>query len=156
MTWQSQTLSFSQEAETVEFASSLAEHLKTGDTVLLNGDIGAGKSFLCRAIIRHLVQDVHDIPSPTFTLVQTYDADETEIWHCDLYRLTSADDVVELGLSDAFDVAICLVEWPDRLGDDAPVSSLTLHMQAHANHHSIYATATDVKWKNRIGHFFDE
>ncbi len=66
------------------------------------------------------------MPSPTFTLVQTYDTGAVEIWHADLYRLTHPDEVEELGLMQAFDEAICLVEWPDRLGDLAPANALTL------------------------------
>ncbi len=66
-----------------------------------------------------------DVPSPSFTLVQCYDA-TPEIWHADLYRLTHPDEVIELGLEEAFDTAICLVEWPDRLGEATPKKALLL------------------------------
>lgn len=64
------------------------------------------------------------MPSPTFTLVQVYDAGPLEIWHADLYRLGHVDEVVELGLDAAFATALCLVEWPDRLGPLAPEGAL--------------------------------
>jgi len=71
-----------------------------------------------------------DVPSPTFTLVQIYEGPNCEIWHSDLYRLSHPDDVAELGLTQAFDEAICLVEWPDRLGTLAPGDALTLKFAA--------------------------
>lgn len=98
----------------------LAAHLVPGDTVLLDGPIGAGKSHLSRAFIRARLGRMEDVPSPTFTLVQTYEDAKGDIWHADLYRLSHPDDVLELGLEDAFDTAICLIEWPDRLGPLAP------------------------------------
>lgn len=114
---------------TTQLAVALAPHLGSGDSVLLSGPIGAGKTHFARAIIqtRLAAENRHeDVPSPTFTLVQVYDAGETEIWHADLYRLTSADEVVELGLDEAFEGAITIVEWPDRLGTDRPASACSL------------------------------
>src|SRR6056297_2376404 len=106
---------------TDRLAALLAPLLVAGDVVLLSGPIGAGKTHFARALIQTRLAAqgrMEDIPSPTFTLVQTYDDEEVEIWHADLYRLTSADDVIELGLDEAFETAITLIEWPDRLGDD--------------------------------------
>ena len=111
---------------TAALAVRLGACLKPGDTLLLEGPIGAGKTHFARSLIQSRLPLPEDVPSPTFTLVQTYDADGVEIWHADLYRLTSPDDVVELGLVDAFETAICLVEWPDRLGTLAPQNALTL------------------------------
>lgn len=109
---------------TAEFARRLAPRLRAGDTLLLDGPIGAGKTHFARALITARLAAsgrAEDIPSPTYTLVQTYDDGGAEIWHADLYRLTGPDEAVELGLSDAFASAICLVEWPDRLDPaDAP------------------------------------
>lgn len=104
----------------------LARHLRPGDTVLLSGPIGAGKSHLCRAVIRARLGRAEDVPSPTFTLVQTYDHPDGDIWHADLYRLSHPDEVRELGLQDAFDTAICLIEWPERLGALAPETAIHL------------------------------
>lgn len=102
----------------------LAEHAAIGDVVLLSGPIGAGKSHLARAFIRHRLGRAEDVPSPTFTLVQTYEDAAGDIWHADLYRLSHPDEVIELGLDEAFAAAICLVEWPDRLGSLAPKDAI--------------------------------
>ncbi|MCB1367076.1 MAG: tRNA (adenosine(37)-N6)-threonylcarbamoyltransferase complex ATPase subunit type 1 TsaE [Rhodobacteraceae bacterium] len=117
--------------ETAALAVALGELLGPGDTLLLSGPIGAGKSHFARALIRSRLAEhglAEDIPSPTFTLVQTYLAGDLEIWHADLYRLTMVDEVVELGLADAFQTALCLVEWPDRLGNEAPADALHLNL----------------------------
>lgn len=97
---------------------------------MLEGQIGAGKSHLARAFILERLGREEDVPSPSFTLVQVYGAGPDEIWHADLYRLTHADEVWELGLDDAFAHAICLVEWPDRLGSQRPAVALTLRLEA--------------------------
>ena len=81
------------EEDTSRLARVLAQHLRAGDTVLLEGPIGAGKTHFCRALIRARLGRDEDVPSPTFTLVQTYDAD-VAIWHADLYRLTDRKSVV--------------------------------------------------------------
>ncbi|MDO8882765.1 MAG: tRNA (adenosine(37)-N6)-threonylcarbamoyltransferase complex ATPase subunit type 1 TsaE [Pseudotabrizicola sp.] len=106
----------------------LAERLAPGDTVLLSGPIGAGKSHLSRAIIRARLGRMEDVPSPTFTLVQTYEDPAGDIWHADLYRLSHPDEVLELGLEDAFTTAICLVEWPDRLGPHQPEDAIHISL----------------------------
>ena len=113
------------EDDTSSLAETLAGLLRAGDTVLLDGPIGAGKTHFCRAFIRARLGRPEDVPSPTFTLVQTYEAD-TDIWHADLYRLGHPDEALELGLDDAFATAICLIEWPDRLGGHLPPDALRL------------------------------
>ena len=115
------------EDATARFGGWLAGQLQGGDCVLLSGPIGAGKSHLARAFIRQRLGRMEDVPSPTFTLVQIYDAD-VEIWHADLYRLSHPDEVAELGLQDAFSHAICLVEWPDRLGNLAPEHAIRIEL----------------------------
>lgn len=108
----------------------LAGAARPGDVILLDGQIGAGKSCLARAFIRARLGSTEEVPSPTFTLVQTYEAEGGEIWHADLYRLTHPDEVWELGLDDAFETAICLVEWPDRLGVHVPPDALRIRLEA--------------------------
>ena len=84
-----------------------------------------------RALIRARLGQAEEVPSPTFTLVQVYDDAGTEIWHADLYRLSHPDDVLELGLADALARAVCLIEWPDRLGRMTPPDAghLTLSVE---------------------------
>ena len=118
------------EEDTDRLAQWLADRLGPGDTVLLSGPIGAGKSHLARAFIRARLGRFEDVPSPTFTLVQTYQADDVEIWHADLYRLSHPDEVLELGLDDAFATAICLIEWPDRLGPLAPGNAIRITLSS--------------------------
>lgn len=112
--------------ETANFAARVGACLKPGDTILLQGEIGAGKSYFARALIQSLQDFPEDVPSPTFTLVQTYETRSGEIWHSDLYRLSDPNEAEELGLTDAFSSAICLVEWPDRLAGLAPLNAITL------------------------------
>jgi tRNA threonylcarbamoyladenosine biosynthesis protein TsaE len=118
------------DADTAALGERLARAARAGDCILLEGPIGAGKSCLARAFIRALCGPAEEVPSPTFTLVQTYEADGIEIWHADLYRLTHPDEVWELGLDEAFAKAICLVEWPDRLGKHRPDGALCLTLES--------------------------
>lgn len=145
------TLRLASPEATEQLAEALAEILEPGDTILLEGPIGAGKSHFCRAAIRHLLHReglVEDIPSPTFTLVQTYAPAGTEIWHADLYRLTDPGQIVELGLDEAFETAITFVEWPDRLGAAAPRNALHVTLSAEADENLRIARihATDPRW----------
>lgn len=110
----------SSDDETDRLGRTIAPCLRPGDCLLLAGSVGAGKSHLSRAIIRARLGRMEDVPSPTFTLVQTYEDPKGDLWHADLYRLSGADDLLELGLEDAFRTAICLVEWPERLGAVTP------------------------------------
>ena len=104
------------EAATAALGRALAPHLAPGRPLLLSGPLGAGKSHLARAAIRALTHPDQEVPSPSFTLVQTYGADEG-IWHADLYRLGDASEIAELGLDEAFGTARVLLEWPERLED---------------------------------------
>lgn len=120
-------LTLSDEDATARLGGWFANHLHRGDCILLSGPIGAGKSHLARALIRARLGRMEDVPSPTFTLIQTYEAD-VEIWHSDLYRLTHPDEVFELGIEDAFKNAICLIEWPDRLGKLTPPDAIRIDL----------------------------
>jgi tRNA threonylcarbamoyl adenosine modification protein YjeE len=109
-----QTIELADDDATAALGRRLASLLRPGDLVLLQGDLGAGKTALARAIIRTLVADERlDVPSPSFALVQPYEANGHPILHADLYRLTDPREVDELGLFDRAD-AIVLVEWAER------------------------------------------
>ena len=117
------------EDATQALGEALGSLLMPGDTILLEGALGTGKTHFARSVIQFRLAAAgrqEDVPSPTFTLVQTYDDGVCEIWHADLYRLTVPDELPELGLQDAFETAICLVEWPDRLAGLAPRDPLTI------------------------------
>jgi len=126
---QSTTINLETEKETETLAAHFADRLLVGDTVLLFGDLGTGKSCFARSFIRHRFGAYVEVPSPTFTLVQTYDHPKGDIWHCDLYRLSGPDDIIELGLDDAFENSICLIEWAERLDGVHPASSISLHLE---------------------------
>ena len=117
-------------AALAQFAHILAPSLCAGDVVALYGDLGAGKTELARALIRDLLEDADaDVPSPTFTLVQTYETPNgLTIYHVDLYRLNGPDDCLELGLDEAFESGLSLIEWPDRLGSHLPADHLAIQM----------------------------
>lgn len=126
MSRHSVTLDLPSPEATATLARALAPHLRAGDVLTLEGGIGAGKTHFARSLIQARLTTPEDVPSPTFTLVQVYDTPEGEIWHSDLYRLSGPDEIEELGLTEAFDSAICLIEWPDRGGDLIPERALAL------------------------------
>ena len=118
------------DAATTRVGAALGRALKVGDTILLSGGLGVGKTALARAAISARLATVgrsDDIPSPTFTLVQVYEAD-IPIWHADLYRLSAEDEVYELGLDEAFETAAALIEWPDKLGATGPKRALRVEL----------------------------
>lgn len=139
------------EAATAALARRLASALAPGDLVALRGDLGAGKSALCRALIRAVTEEDAEVPSPTFTLVQTYDTGIGPVWHFDLYRLSGPDEVTELGWDEARAEAVLLVEWPDRLGPLLPTDRLDIEM-SFAGPNERRATLTGHgAWKTRLG-----
>jgi tRNA threonylcarbamoyladenosine biosynthesis protein TsaE len=109
---------------TEALARRLGPLLQPGDTVLLSGPLGAGKSAFARALLRDMVGDpALEVPSPSFTLVQSYETPRGLVHHYDLWRVEPGPDLRELGLDDAFR-DITLIEWPDRLGGYAPAEAL--------------------------------
>ncbi len=111
--------------ETERLGQDLALSLRKGDLVTLSGELGAGKSTLARGLIRTIADDNgYDVPSPTFTIVQSYPELRLPISHVDLYRLSSADEIDELGLDEALDDGAVLVEWPERGADALPAPNL--------------------------------
>lgn len=143
------------EAATRTFAERLAHMLRAGDVLLLSGEIGAGKTAFARALIQERLRAtgrMEDVPSPTFTLIQTYDDGKTEIVHADLYRLSSLADTDELGLIDALEHSICLVEWPDRLEGGVPETALSLHFEQEGAEGSRILTLSSNSddWSDRL------
>jgi tRNA threonylcarbamoyladenosine biosynthesis protein TsaE len=112
-------LTVTSEAETEALGRRIAAQLKAGDAVALSGGLGAGKTALARAIIRTFLPK-EEVPSPTFTLVQTYDVGAFSIWHVDLYRVKARSEIRELGLDEALDAGVLIIEWPDRMAELLP------------------------------------
>ena len=108
----SETILVSEQASK-EFAQGLAATLKSGDIVTFSGDLGSGKTFICREIIKYFCGEKTNVASPTFNILQTYQAPGFIISHYDFYRLKSADEIYELGLDEAMQGHLCLIEWPD-------------------------------------------
>lgn len=118
------------EAATGRLAQDLAAILKAGDCLLLVGDLGAGKSTFARAVIRAAAGDeTLEVPSPTFTLVQTYDLARLPLAHFDLYRLETAEEIDELGLDEALETGAALVEWPERASGRLPEDALVIRIE---------------------------
>ena len=123
------------EEEMAVVAAQIAPLLKTGDVVALTGDLGAGKTVFARALINALAPAPQEVPSPTFTLVQTYDLPHISIWHFDLYRLEEKEmDILELGWDEARRAGASLVEWPDRLGGLLPRDRLDINITLIKNY----------------------
>src|SRR5271167_2481645 len=109
------TVTLANEAATERFMIDIAAALEPGDLVTLSGDLGAGKTTFARALIRYLAGDATiEVPSPTFTFIQTYELPRFTLVHADLYRLSGAAELAELGFDDLPDGAVVVMEWPDR------------------------------------------
>jgi tRNA threonylcarbamoyladenosine biosynthesis protein TsaE len=112
---------------TAALGARIASGLQVGDLVALAGDLGAGKTELARAILTALGL-TGPMPSPTFTLVQVYEAPRLVVHHYDLYRLEDPRELAELGLDEALEQGAALVEWPDRAGGLLPEDALSISL----------------------------
>ncbi|MBQ8251329.1 MAG: tRNA (adenosine(37)-N6)-threonylcarbamoyltransferase complex ATPase subunit type 1 TsaE [Alphaproteobacteria bacterium] len=117
------------EAETLKIAADFARRISSGTVVALYGTLGAGKSAFCRGFIQSLCKKVEDVPSPTFTLLQTYEAPLFEIYHFDMYRLKTPYEAYELGIEDAFLEGVSLIEWPEKIGSLLPKNAIRITFQ---------------------------
>ncbi|NHO32945.1 tRNA (adenosine(37)-N6)-threonylcarbamoyltransferase complex ATPase subunit type 1 TsaE [Acetobacter fallax] len=152
------TLRLQTRADTECLAATVARATRPGDAILLSGPLGAGKSVFARAFLRRLCLDpALDVPSPTFTLVQTYDAPVAPVAHFDLWRLDGPGALEELGWDDARN-GVVLVEWPERLEDMTPPDALCIALATDAfvaeDHHDrddVPRIATLSGWPDRLG-----
>ena len=142
-------LSIHTEAGTIALATALTQVVSPGDIVLLEGDLGAGKSFLARAFLRALAGDPQlEVPSPTFSLVQPYRFGDVECMHADLYRLSDESEAEELGLFD--ENTIRLIEWPDRLPeliDEAGFAIELLNVPSKETERTVVVKLSPESWK---------
>src|SRR5207249_4876944 len=117
------------EAATAALAARIAALAKPGDVIALKGELGSGKTSFARAFIRAR-GGTEAVPSPTFTLVQTYELDDLAVWHIDGYRLRDPDEAWELDIEDAFHAGVSLIEWPENLGSLVPTRRLEIALSA--------------------------
>lgn len=116
------------EADTARLGEAVAAALRVGEAVCLTGPLGAGKSVLARGLVRALTAPDEEVPSPTFTLVQTYEGPGLAVAHFDLYRLKSAEEAFEIGLDEALEDGAAVIEWPERLGRHLPADRLDIEI----------------------------
>lgn len=116
-------------AAAARLGAAIAGRLRRGETVCLWGPLGAGKSTLARGLVRALTTPDEEVPSPTFTLVQTYQGRDFPVAHFDLYRLRSAQEAYELGVDEALAVGAAVIEWPERLERNLPPDRLDVRLE---------------------------
>jgi tRNA threonylcarbamoyladenosine biosynthesis protein TsaE len=116
------------EADTARLGAAIAHALQRREAVCLTGPLGAGKSTLARGLIRALAGGGTEAPSPTFTLVQTYDTPGFAISHFDLYRLERPEEILELGLDEALDGGAAVIEWAEKLAHHLPPDRLDVEL----------------------------
>lgn len=136
-------------AATQALGARLGVRLTQGDVVCLAGNLGAGKTTLARGVIAAWTGQEEEAPSPTYTLVQTYEGARGELWHVDLYRLKRPDDAWELGLEDAFATAATLIEWPERLEGQLPRDRLDIELQPEGEGRRAALTAHGA-WREKL------
>jgi len=117
------------ETATEALGVAVGRVLQRGDAVCLSGPLGAGKSSLARALIRSLTSPDEEVPSPTYTLVQTYEGAGLPIAHFDLYRLKAPGEAFELGIDEALESGAVVIEWPQRLGGRLPRDRLSIEIE---------------------------
>src|SRR3984957_19483567 len=120
-----ETVDLPHEAATIALAQWLAGFARAGDFIALSGDLGAGKTAFARGYLRALTgQPELEAPSPTFTLIQTYEGPEFPVVHADFYRLLGAEDLIQLGWDETIEGAVALVEWPERAAEALPADRM--------------------------------
>ncbi len=139
------------EAASERLAASLAMLAGQGDLIALEGDLGTGKTTIARSFVRSLADNpALEVPSPTFTLVQTYDLNGASVAHMDFYRLEEAAEIDELGIDEALDAGPVIVEWPSRAGDLLPSGGLLIVLTETDGGRSAHLTSGSESWTERL------
>lgn len=128
--------------DTEKLAQKFATLAKKGDIFALFGTLGMGKSVFARAFIKQLTTS-EEVPSPTFTLLQTYGAQDFDIYHYDLYRLKSAEEIFELNMEEAMACGVCLIEWPEKMGGYLPRKCIKINITPCGNGRKITVESKD-------------
>ncbi len=139
-------------AATARLGAALGHVLRSGDCIALHGGLGAGKTTLARGLIGALCGAGTEVPSPTYTLVQTYNLPGFTLWHFDLYRLKTPDEVFELGWDEAAD-GVMLVEWPGNAGPHLPRQRLDLTLEIDADERRARLEPEGEDWQTRLDGF---
>ena len=138
-------------SQTKKLAESLAKQLQVGDVICLYGNLGVGKTAFTRFLVQYFCGKKEEVPSPTFTLLQTYDTDEFPIFHFDLYRLKKPDEVLELGIEDAFYDGVSLIEWPEKMGSYLPEKKvLKIEISCQNEVRTFAFSSKNSKWNERL------
>lgn len=137
------------ESDTIALGKKLARIAKRGDTFALFGTLGMGKSVLARAFIQEL-SGATEVPSPTFTLLQSYEGSDFEIYHFDLYRLKSPEEIFEIGMEDALYDGACLIEWPERMGGYLPRDMFRVEFEPEGEGRKISISSTSEDKRQRL------
>ena len=138
-------------SQTKKLAESLAKLLKTGDVIALYGTLGVGKTAFTRFLVQSFCGEKEEVPSPTFTLLQTYETDDFPIYHFDLYRLKKPDEVLELGIEDAFYDGVSLIEWPEKMGGYLPKKKiLKIEIECQDEVRTFTFSSENPKWNERL------
>lgn len=141
------------EQDTKTLAEKISEIAKKGDVFALYGTLGAGKSTFARYFIQHLTS-AEDIPSPTFTLVQTYETPSFDIYHYDMYRLRSPEEAYELDIEDAFYSAVSLIEWPEKVVSLLPKDLWKISIETSGNNRIFNIETSNSEKKQRLERLF--
>lgn len=136
-------------AETEALGGRIAATLAPGDTIALEGDLGAGKTTLARAILRALGV-ASEVPSPSFTLVQEYQTSRLRVLHCDLYRIERPSELDELGIEEALDQGAILVEWPERAAARIPPDALRIRLEVVGESARAVQFFGPARWAQRL------
>jgi tRNA threonylcarbamoyladenosine biosynthesis protein TsaE len=156
------TQNLADEGQTLALGALMGARLRAGDIIALTGPLGAGKTTLARGLIRAFVGEDIEVPSPTFTLVQTYTRQSTvtnapadtqsslDLYHFDLYRLKNSEEVWELGWED-LSGAVALIEWPDKAGEHLPDDRLDIALSfENGGRVALFFARQQDKWKDRL------
>lgn len=137
------------EQDTINLGQRLARIAQKGDVFALFGTLGMGKSVLARAFVQELT-GAEEVPSPTFTLVQSYETPEFDIFHFDLYRIKSAEEIFEIGVEEAIYEGVSLIEWPEKMGGYLPRDVFRINICNHEQGRELTIETTSAEKNERL------
>jgi tRNA threonylcarbamoyladenosine biosynthesis protein TsaE len=128
-------------------AGKIASLANIGDIILLKGELGSGKTSFAKYFINSISKHDQNVTSPTFNILQIYDCENFSAWHYDFYRIETEEEIVNLGLDDAFSNGVSIIEWPEKIRSFLPQASLEIHFSFTEKHNSRLLTISgSEKW----------